>query len=69
MVGATSGRRGGALTRVGPESVPDQQRGGPTQKPRAKKRRTPSKLNRLSPDIADTLRVLVEIELSRHRAA
>jgi len=26
-------------------------------------------LKRLPPDIADTLRVLVEIELSRHRAA
>ena len=54
---------------MGPESVPDPQREAPTQQPRSRKRRAPSLVKRLPPDIADTLRVLVEIELSRHRAA
>jgi hypothetical protein len=39
------------------------------QQPRARNHHTPSMLKRLPPDIADTLRVLVEIELSRHQAA
>jgi hypothetical protein len=54
---------------VRPESGPDPQRDARTQQPRARNRRTPSMLKRLPPDIADTLRVLVEIELSRHQAA